>query len=96
MNMSRKAYTQLIDQGLIKDERDQHVQLVKPISNRRVRVAGRFNIDGTFVIQAVESSDSPTNESSRRWPIRTIAYLQDGMYCMIGFEHMPGAIEFAT
>jgi hypothetical protein len=61
----------LMEDGLV-----QKAELVQPISNRRVRVAGKFKKDGIFVIQAVESINSPTKENRRRWPIRTIAYLQ--------------------
>jgi len=96
MNMSPKAYLQrLIDQGLIKDEHDQNARLVQAVTNRRVRVQGRFKHNGTFVIHLVESIPPPTKALSQRWPIRDVAILKEGMYCLLLLQHMPGKIEFA-
>jgi hypothetical protein len=81
MNMSPEAYLQrLIDQGLIKDAHDQNIQLIQAVTNRLVRVHGRFKHNGTFVIQLVESSPPPQKAPSEPWPIRTIAILENGMY----------------
>jgi hypothetical protein len=48
-----------MDQGLIKDEHDQNAQLIQAVTNRLVRVHGRFKHNGTFVIQLIESSPPP-------------------------------------
>jgi hypothetical protein len=96
MNMSPEAYLQeLIDQKLIKDEHDQHVQLVQAVTNPWVRVHGRFKSKGKFVIHLVESMLQPQKVPPQDWPIKTIAILKEGMYYLQGFEHMRGKIDFA-
>ena len=96
MNMSPKAYLQrLIDQGFIKDEHDQNIQGIRAVTNRLVRVHGRFKPNGTFSIHLVESSPPPTEAPPQCWPIRVVAILDEGMYCLRGLQNMPGKIEFA-
>jgi hypothetical protein len=96
MNIGREAYLQrIIDQGFIKDEHDQNIQGIRAVTNRLVRVQGRFNPNGNFGIHLVESSPPPTEAPPQCWPIRVFAIIEEGMYCLRGLQHMPGKIEFA-
>jgi hypothetical protein len=65
------------------DGRERKVEIIRAVTNLRVRVAGRLKKDGTFVIRLVESIPAPTI-APKDCPIRMIAYLKDGMYVHYG------------
>jgi hypothetical protein len=46
----------------------------------KIRVAGRLDARGRFVIGLVESDPPPTTPPLRSWPIRTFGLLQNGYY----------------
>ena len=105
--MSREAYLKdLIHSGLIQNEHDQNMHLVKAAANPCIRVHGQFRHDRTFIIHVLESSPPPTREPPHM-PWRGMAVLKDGMYHLrlpyndIPWEYSyltgysPGKIEFA-
>jgi hypothetical protein len=82
MRMSREAYFEdLIRQGLIDCIDDENAHVVTARANPRIRVHGKFERNGTFVIHVVESNPPPTSESWRMLKVG-IAFLKDGMYSL--------------
>jgi hypothetical protein len=85
------------------DGGERKIDIIRAITNPRVRVAGRLKKDGTFVIRLVESSPAPTAPKTvpKDCPIRMIAYLKDKVYVLNGLlwrgpmGEESGKVEFA-